>query len=151
MRWLPTFCRSSPSLERIVVRSLVAALILMATFVATESPRAARQAVGRLDAAPHATAVAHAAGDDGQPEGDSDDGPIDCSIPDNQDDTGCDKGDVEDSQGAIGDSGDSKANDPGGVDNVVPRGAVDSGAGGAAGRLPLGSRSLQAAVGASAE
>jgi hypothetical protein len=137
-----------------VVRTLVVALILIATLVATPDPRAAHQAVARLDSATPIPprAVARAGGDDdGGAEGDADDGPIDCSIPDNQDDTGCDQGDVEDSAGAVGDSGDVEAADLGGADNVVPRGAVQTGAGGTAGRDPLASALRQAAVGASAE
>jgi hypothetical protein len=77
--------------------------------------------------------IAHSSGDDGEPEGDDDDGPIDCSIPDNQDDTGCDTGDVQDSQGAIGAAGDVGTSS-GGADNIVPRGGVQTGAGGTASR-----------------
>jgi hypothetical protein len=63
-------------------------------------------------------------GDDGPP-----DPPVDCSIPDNADDSACDKGDVQDSQGAVGDSGDLES--AGGPDATVPRGPVQAGAGGA--------------------
>ena len=115
----------------LVGRSLaIAVTLLMATLVSASSPHAAERADG--DSPVPAAAVAHQSGDDGEPEGDDDDGPIDCSIPDNQDDSGCDTGDVQDSEGAVGDSGDLGTRDPGGADNVVPRGGVQTGAGGTA-------------------
>jgi hypothetical protein len=140
------------NLQRVVVRSLVVALALVATLLATASSQAGQQRVGGLEVASRAptNAVAQPAGDDGEPEGDSDDGPIDCSIPDNQDDTGCDTGDVQDGAGTPGDPGEIQAADPGGPDDVVPRGGVQGGAGGMAGRLAPGARARQAAVGASA-
>jgi hypothetical protein len=113
-----------------VVRSLVVAVIVSAMLVAASSPSAAHRgnAVFPVPIGP----VAHQSGDDGGAEGDDDDGPIDCSIPDNRDDTGCDTGDVQDSEGAVGDSGDSENRGSGGADNVVPRGGVETGAGGTA-------------------
>jgi hypothetical protein len=134
-----------------VIRSLVVALALVATLLATASSQAGQQRVEGLEVASRAptNAVAQPAGDDGEPEGDSDDGPIDCSIPDNQDDTGCDTGDVQDGAGALGDPGEIQA-DPGGPDDVIPLGGVQGGAGGMAGRLANGARARQAAVGASA-
>ena len=98
--------------------------------VAASSPHAAPPADG--DSPVPAAAVAHESGDDGGVEGDDDDGPIDCSIPDNQDDSGCDTEDRQDSEGAVGNSGDSATRDSGGADNVVPRGGVQTGAGGTA-------------------
>jgi hypothetical protein len=117
-----------------VVRPLFVALILTATLVATESSSAGHQEIGRLDAtlSTPTASVARAAGDDGAGAGDEESQPIDCSIPDNQDDTGCDKGDVEDSEGAIGDSGDANVPPSPGVDTVVPRGGVQTGEGGTA-------------------
>jgi uncharacterized protein YkwD len=81
--------------------------------------------------------LAHVSGDGGN-EGDDDDndGPIDCSIPDNADDSGCDTEDTDDRGGDSGDSDDS--DDSGTVkprsadsDTATPRGGVQTGAGGA--------------------
>jgi hypothetical protein len=92
-----------------VGRLLVVAAIL-ATLVGASSPHSAQPADG--DSPVPAAAVAHQCGDDGGAEGDDDDGPIDCSIPDNQDDSGCDTGDVQDGGGAVGDSGDLETRAP---------------------------------------
>jgi hypothetical protein len=108
-----------------LARSLVATVVLTTTLVvAASSP--AGPAPPKL-----AGVLAHRSGDDGPGDG-GDEGPIDCSIPDNQDDSGCDKGDVEDGAGAVGDSGDVAAPKSRGPDHVVPRGAVQTGAGGTA-------------------
>lgn len=112
------------------VGRLLVVAVIVATLVAASGPHSAQPADG--DSPVLAAAVAHQSGDDGGGEGDDDDGPIDCSIPDNQDDSGCDTGDVQDSEGAVGDSGDFETRDSGGADNVVPRGGVQTGAGGTA-------------------
>src|SRR4051812_24349713 len=68
-------------------------------------------------------AVAHPA----QARGDEDgpDEPIDCSVPDNADDSGCDKGDAQDSKGELGDAGDLESDS--GADVAVPAGGVQTG------------------------
>lgn len=113
-------------------RSKVLNLILLAALAAGTVTHDARPAARlAVSASAPVGAVAHSGGEDQGPEGDEDDGPIDCTIPDNQDDSGCDTGDVDDSEGAA-----REATDGGGADRIVPRGGVQTGAGGSAVRQP---------------
>ncbi len=84
------------------------------------------------DAAGPLAAVSAVSGDGGD-GGDDEDEPIDCSIPDNADDSGCDTEDSDDSEDDSGDSHDSTRPSraaPGDSDAAMPLGGVDTGAGG---------------------
>ena len=88
-----------------------------------ENENEPQESEGSDSAGPVATIAAGLGDDEGPDE------PIDCSIPDNADDSGCDKGDAQDSDAATGDSDDLEL--VAASDRAVPRGGVQTGAGGA--------------------
>lgn len=88
-----------------------------------ENEREPQESEGSDSAGPVATIAAELGDDEGPDE------PIDCSIPDNADDSGCDKGDAQDSDRETGDSDDLEL--VAASDQAVPRGGVQTGAGGA--------------------